>query len=55
VEQIPSLFGGGTTKNVATVEGETTVRIVSQTPKGEQVRTYRLNNGGKELEIVSKE
>jgi hypothetical protein len=51
-EKIPSAFGGGTTKNLATVEGDT-VKIVSQTPQGEQVRIYRLNKNGTELELAS--
>jgi hypothetical protein len=42
---------GGPNKAVATVEGDA-LKIVAQTAKGELVRIFRLNNGGKELEIV---
>jgi hypothetical protein len=44
---------GGPNKAVATVEGDA-LKIVAQTAKGELVRIFRLNNGGKELEIEMK-
>jgi hypothetical protein len=43
---------GAVNKSVGCVDGET-LKITSQTPKGELVRTFKLLEGGKELELVS--
>ncbi len=45
-------FMGRVTKNVAAVDGEE-LSITTKSEKGDQVRTFRLINGGQELEVVS--